>query len=531
MKKRKICLLIVGYLFFIKLSAHSQTDSASMDSVILNQLDNLMNSWYAKKAEYHNNSQVPFEDGGYTNSDEDSVLIYRLKLITDQSLFPMVYNDEIRAYIRLYIRKANQVSLMLGLAKYYFPLFEESLDKYDCPLELKYLAVIESALNPLAVSSAGATGLWQFMYNTGKMYGLEVTTLIDHRRDPFKATDAAARHLKDLSDIFWGDWVLAIAAYNCGQGNVKKAIVRSGGKTNFWEIYNYLPKETRGYVPAFYGAWFVMQYYDKYGITPAEMKFGQVDTFWVNKTMHFQQISAVLNVPIEEIRALNPQYKRDILAGDESPVALTLPVEYIIPFELMKDSISEYRKDLYFSTQIVKYEPALSSVKNGDYQLQPKTHIVKKGESLNIIAKKYHTSVAEINKLNKLKPSAVIHPGQRLVVGHTKIAIPKPRQDDFSQPKTLAESDLAMNTDVQDTIKKKVVEEIEETIPTADSHNSTLTYPIEGKTYVSYRVEQGDNLYQIALKFKPTTVEEIMQANQLKDASIQKGQLLKIPIQ
>lgn len=427
MRKIKISLVVVGCLFWGNLSAYSQSDTMAIDADILHQLDNLMSSWHAKKAEYHNNSQIPFKDGGYENDNEDSLWMHRLGLLTNQTLFPMVYNDEIRAYIRLYVRKANQVSVMLGLAKYYFPLFEEALDKYNCPLELRYLSVIESALNPLAVSRAGATGLWQFMYNTGKMYGLEVTTLIDHRRDPFLSTDAAARHLRDLNQIFWGDWVLAIAAYNCGQGNVKKAIARSGGKTNFWEIYPYLPKETRGYVPAFYGAWFVMQYYDKFGIMPAEMQFGNIDTVYVNKNLHFQQIASILNLPVEEIRMLNPQYKRDIVAGLSEPMVLVLPVEYIIPFERLKDSIVLYNKELYFSPNLVNYQPATNSVIQGDYKLTPQNHTVKKGESLNIIAKKYRTTITEITKNNKIKANAVIHPGQKLIVGYVKTLVPKPQ--------------------------------------------------------------------------------------------------------
>ena len=481
-------------MFFVNLSGYSQADSTAIDTAILNQLNSLMDSWYAKKAAYLNNSQVPFEDGKYENSNEDSVWMYRLQLITDQTLFPMVYNDEVRAYIRLYIRKAKQVSVMLGLAKYYFPMFEEVLDKYNCPLELKYLAVIESALNPLAVSRAGATGLWQFMYNTGRIYGLEVNTLIDHRRDPLQATDAAARHLKDLSDIFWGDWVLAIAAYNCGQGNVKKAIARSGGKTNFWEIYSYLPKETRGYVPAFYGAWFVMQYYDKYGITPAEMKLSSTDTFYVDKNVHFQQIAAVLNIPIEEIRALNPQYKRDIVAGSPTPMVLILPVEYILPFERLKDSIYAYNKNVYFSAPIVNYDPApVMTAISGDYKLTPRKHTVRKGESLAIIAKKYRTTVVEIAKDNKIKTTTTIHPGQQLIVGYTKTLIPKPKQDEVS--------------------------------------SFTLDNNTDEKKYVIYNVEEGDDWFRIITKFRPISMKEIMEENQLNDTTVLKvGQSLKIPI-
>ena len=307
-------------------------------------------------------------------------------------------------------------------------MFEESLDKYGCPLELRYLAVIESALNPNAVSRAGATGLWQFMYNTGKLYGLEVTTLLDDRRDPQKATDAAARHLKDLSNIFFGDWVLAMAAYNCGAGNVKKAIVRSGGKTNFWEIYNYLPKETRGYIPAFYGAWYAMQYYDKYGITPTTARFGQVDTVQVTDKIHFQQITSVLCISLDELKALNPIYKKNIIPASNTPMTLVLPVKYVSNFILLQDSIKNYEKDVYFSSptvaeSIFNKEVVIDS--NAEYRLEARYHIVKAGESLSIIARKYGTNITELAKLNKMSINTTIHPNQRIIVGYKKILIPK----------------------------------------------------------------------------------------------------------
>jgi membrane-bound lytic murein transglycosylase D len=204
-----------------------RVERSTADSAIIEQLDILMSSWYAKMADYHEKSQSPVAERSLLYTDSDSIMIHRLQVLTNRTVFPMVFNDDIRSYINMYVRKSKLVALMLGLAKYYFPMFEETLDKYDCPLELKYLAVIESALNPTAVSRAGATGLWQFMYNTGKMYGLEVTTMVDYRCDPLRSTDAAARHLSDLSKMFFNDWVLAMAAYNCGSGNVKKAIIRS----------------------------------------------------------------------------------------------------------------------------------------------------------------------------------------------------------------------------------------------------------------------------------------------------------------
>jgi len=406
--------LVNGHIFSQEIFHIKQCDA---DSAIVEQMDNLMSSWYAKMANYHENSQSPVVEKELNYTDTDSIMMHRLRILTNKTVFPMVFNDEIRSYINMYIRKNRLVSLLLGLAKYYFPMFEETLDKYDCPLELKYLAVIESALNPIAVSRAGATGLWQFMYNTGKMYGLEVTTMVDYRCDPLRSTDAAARHLSDLSKLFFNDWVLAMAAYNCGSGNVKKAIIRSGGKTNFWEIYDYLPKETRGYVPAFYGAWYVMQYYDKYGIKSAEIKFGQTDTFLITEKLHFQQISSVIDISIDELKALNPQYKRNIIPQSEDNMYLVLPVEYAVAFELMKDSIYKYNAEQYFSSPSISYsktEQATSKTGSGI----PKIHVIKSGESLSIIAKKYHTTVSELAKLNKINANATIHPGKKLIVGY-----------------------------------------------------------------------------------------------------------------
>jgi len=252
---------------------------------------------------------------------------------------------------------------------------------------------------------------------------LEVSTMVDYRCDPYRSTDAAARHLKDLSEMFWGDWVLALAAYNCGSGNVKKAIVRSGGKTDFWEIYNYLPKETRGYVPAFYGAWYVMSYYDKYGIEPAEMKFGQVDTFLIHEKLHFEQISSVLNISVEELKALNPQYKRNIIPPSDDAMYLVLPVEYTVAYEKNKDSIYRYETNKYFSKPSISAvgETQLVASASGNYTLQAKTHTIKSGESLSIIARKYRTTPAELAKLNKMSVNTTIHPGKKLIVGYNKI--------------------------------------------------------------------------------------------------------------
>ena len=239
------------------------------------------------------------------------------------SVVQLGYSPLVRNYINLYANKRQRSSsAILGLAQYYYPWMMEIFDKYGLPEELVYITIIESSLNPVAVSPAGATGIWQFMYTTGKIYGLEVNSFMDDRRDPVKATDAAARHLRDLYNIF-GDWGLAISAYNCGAGNVKKAIYRSGGKTNFWEVKQFLPRETQNYFPAFIGAYYMMNYYKAHGITPAKITIPtMVDTVMVKKEVHFEQIAHVLNISLDEIKTLNPQYKRNVIPAFDKPFPL-----------------------------------------------------------------------------------------------------------------------------------------------------------------------------------------------------------------
>ena len=260
------------------------------------------------------------------------------------TVMEMGYNEIVQRFIDRYmVRLRHSVSYMLGAANFYIPLFEDALEAYQIPLELKYLPVIESALNPKAVSRVGATGLWQFMLGTGKQYGLEVNSLVDERRDPVRASYAAARYLRDLYRIF-GDWNLVIAAYNCGPGNINKAMHRSGGEKDYWRLYPYLPAETRGYVPAFIAANYAMTYYCEHGICPMNTKLPlQTDTVVVNRDVHLEQIAAVLDLDIEMLRSLNPQYRRDIVPGATKPYAIRMPMADTGRFIDMQDSIYNYR--------------------------------------------------------------------------------------------------------------------------------------------------------------------------------------------
>lgn len=311
-----------------------------------NNLDSLLNLWYVQQAIDSNSLVIGVEmdSVGIVPDFPDSVYIKRLSEIT--SAFDLTYNSIVRSYINVYTqKKRDRVEVMLGLTDYYFPIFEEILDQYQLPQELRVLPVIESALNPRAVSRAGATGIWQFMYGTGRMYKLTINSFVDERRDPILATHAAARFLKDLYAIY-NDWTLVIAAYNCGPGNVNKAIRRAGGKRNYWDIYYFLPRETRGYVPAFIAATYALTYHNEHNIKVVPMSLPATsDTLMVSGMLHFQQVSEVLGVPVSTLRDLNPQYKLDIIPAKNKQHSLKLPLEHVGPFIDKQEQIFAHRRN------------------------------------------------------------------------------------------------------------------------------------------------------------------------------------------
>lgn len=345
----------------------------------------------------------------------DQVYMERLQRIP--ALFELVYNPIVKSHIELYtVRRRKQMEYMLGVGSYYFPMFEQALDAAGLPIELKYLPVIESALNPRAFSVAGASGLWQFMYGTGKLYGLQGNSLIDERRDPIKATKAAVRYLKDLYRIY-GDWSLVIAAYNCGPGNVNKAIKRANGKRDYWAIYPYLPLETRGYVPAFIAATYSMTYYKEHGICPARVEMPMMcDTIMVSERLHLAQIATVLEMDIETLRSLNPQYRKDIIPGNGERYSLCLPQQQVEKFIEMKDSIVAYKADSFSVVTRVQVLPAAADPyfkRPGTSSGSGKIYVVKKGDTLSSIARARKTSIDKIKKLNNLKKDN-IYIGQKL---------------------------------------------------------------------------------------------------------------------
>ena len=342
--------------------------------------------------------------------------VYKARLQALPFVIEVPYNPIVGGYINRYIQHSARVAGLARKSEYYFPLFEDALARYDLPYELCYLAVIESALNPSVRSHAGAAGLWQFMPSTGKLYGLEINSLVDERLDPIRATDAACRFLKALYNTF-GDWNLAIAAYNCGPGNINKAIHRSG-KRDFWSIYPYLPRETRSYLPLFIAASYVLNYSDTHGICPAEVdRTMRSDTILTHRRLHLKQVSDMLGVPLDELRRLNPQYTRDIIPGGEKEYALCLPIELSGQYIDREESILAYQADSLINNRRAEIELLHKSGLNGSYTHGGVTYYqIKSGDSLSAIAKRFHVSVKQLRKWNNLKNDN-IRAGKKLRIG------------------------------------------------------------------------------------------------------------------
>lgn len=424
----------------------------------------------------------------------DSIYALRLMKLDSESPFDLVYNNAVRSYIEMYaVRKRATVQRMLGLSQYYFPMIEEILDKRKIPLELKYLAIVESALNPTARSRAGAVGLWQFMYGTGKMMGLKTSSYVDERCDPYKSTEAACDYIQFLYDMF-GDWQMVLAAYNGGPGTVSKAIRRSGGKNTYWEIRPYLPRETQGYVPAFIAVNYVMNHWEEHNLYPAvpKMTYADVDTVNIRQELSFQQIAKVLNMDIDEIRYLNPCYKRGTVPhSEDNCYALCLPTEKIGSFIANERDIYEFaKKDSMMQTLAV--------------QEVAKIHTVRKGEVLSKVAKRYGCTPEDIKAWNRLK-SAKLHTGQKLTV-----YIPVKGNVVTASAKT--------NADTTSVVKTR----------SAAADTTSTPVPTNAKfRYVT--VQKGDSLWSIAQE-NNVTIDKIKQWNNIDGGKIMPGQKLKILI-
>lgn len=428
----------------------------------------------------------------------DSVYRDRISDMSVQSPFEYVYNSDVKMFIDLYAyKKRGLTARILGLSQIYFPLFEEKLDKYNMPLELKYLAVIESALNPVANSRAGAKGLWQFMYGTGKVYGLKISSYYDDRFDPYKSTIAACEHLTDLYAIY-GNWSLALAAYNSGAGNVNKAIRRAGGAKNFWVIQKYLPKETRSYVPAFIAASYVMTYAGEHKISPVDpgILFYEIDTVTVKNPLTFDQISEMLKVPMDELQFLNPAFKQGMIpATPETPFSLRLRKKYIADFINNEKTLYAFKTKKGLERDSLMAIALMNNRETIEY-------VVKKGESINSVAKKFHMSVSELKSLNNLKKSYV-KPKQRLLVysGKGKPVVPVAPPSSGS---TVAENPPQKSP--------------------PPGQEDSVEEEIKPVTHV---VKSGESLGKIATKYGCTT-QQIIDWNNLKSQNILVGQKLKI---
>lgn len=478
----------------------------TLNTVFSDQMDSLFSSWDIQNKFHYDTSEVRLTT--YPKDLPDSIYIQRLKNI--EQVVDLSYNKAVRNYIKMYTeRRREQVEVMLGLSTYYFPIFEETLDKYDMPLEIKYLAIIESALNPMARSRVGASGLWQFMYGTAKNMKLEITSFVDERRDPIKATDAAAQYLSKLHDMY-GNWHLAVAAYNCGPGNVNKAIRRSGGKTNYWEIYYRLPRETRGYVPALIAATYAFEYHKEHNLVPRYPNISlAIDTVMVNDYLHFNQISAKIDIANEQLRALNPMFRRDVIpAKKDKPYPLILPQENIMAFIDADTSIFAFERNKYFPNNTLVNPTTSSSNYFTPVDIKGKAKVVysvKSGDNVGFISSWFHVRASDLRYWNNINRD-IIRVGQKLA-----IYVPEKNKAKYDKINAMSFAQK------QASIGKS-------TTPTKKAEVKPLD-----PNFVYHTVRKGDTIWEIAKKYAGISSDEIMRINKLKnDRGLYIGQKLKI---
>lgn len=487
----------------------------------------LEENWYLE-----NYTALVESNKGEQKNTTDAEYIERLSKLP--TTIEMPFNSIVKSYIEMYIRKEKLVEKMLGMSLYYMPIFEQALEAEGLPNELKYLPVIESALNPFAKSKAKAVGLWQFMSPTARGLGLEINSLVDERRDPLRSSIMGARYLKQLYNTY-KDWSLAIAAYNCGPGNVNKAMRRcQSANKDFWSIYFYLPSETRGYVPAFIAANYIMTYYNKHGISPSLAKRPLItDTVLVRHRVHFKQIAEVLDIPEKEIRILNPQYLEDIIPGDIHPYTLILPSHQVLSYIVSEDSILKYDAEKYGRRTEVEPGEEFNDG-DGEYvnKLVIKYHKVRKGESLGKIANKYGCTTSNLKKWNGLRNNN-IRAGQRLKI-HTYQRVRVPKKELDSELAT-AEVEQAKADSLKVTESKadstKVVEKQSVTEKPKKTETKTKKDNKKPKKQtVTHKVRKGETLGKIAMKYG-VTIKQIQRANpNIKGTRINVGQRIKIPV-
>ena len=511
--------------------------------------DSLLNIWYAHQMATESDiEQYDMDSVRFQSNVPDEVYIERLKQMN--SFITLPYNDIVKNYIILYSEKMpTKMAHMLGLSKYYMPIFEETFNKYDMPEELKAMAIIESALNPVAVSRVGAKGMWQFMYAAAKMYGLHIDSFVDERLDPVKSADAAARYMMDAYKIF-GDWSLAIASYNCGAGNVNKAIRRSGGSRAFWDIWPYLPRETRGYVPAFVGALYAMHYHKEHGIKPEAVEMPvQVDTFKINRQLHLKQVADLTGAPLDELKNLNPQYRHEIIPGASREYILRLPYTYTNVFIEQEDTIYRHKVDEYLNPTTLK------KIQDGG-DGERIVYRVKSGDYLGRIATNHRCTVAQIKKWNNLK-SNNIRVGQRLVIyrGGRAPSASSSSSSSSSSAATPTSSGSATSGTATYTVKSGdtlsgiasrhgiTVNDLKawngltsnnikigQKLKVKAASNQSAPAAAQSGSHTTYTVKSGDSFYSIAKNYPGISAQNIMDFNGLTSSSLKPGMTLKIPV-
>lgn len=556
MKKTLISAFTLALSVSAAWAGHSAKPLSAKDTITDNNIifpssfdtdtKELMSNWYLQR--YAVIDSLASQPNQTVTTDQE--YIDRLQKLP--TVIEMPFNSVVKQFIEMYaLRRQPLIQKMLGLSIYYMPIFEDALSRLQLPDELKYLPIIESALNPKAISKAGAAGLWQFMPSTATGKGLEVNSLVDERLDPLRSSYAAASLLKEFYDIY-GDWALVLAAYNCGPGNVNKAIRNSGGRRDFWEIYNYLPKETRGYVPAFIAATYIMNNYGKHGITPVTARSPIVtDTVHVTNRVHFKQISDVMGIPVEELRTLNPQYKQDIVPGNIKPYTLILPSVQAYCYKANEDSILSFNRNQYEQRAVVEPMTGISksqselqadadarnsaitgSDSKGAYidELVVKYHTVQRGETLKSIADMYGVSVEDLQASNDLS-SSKIKRGKKLKINTYQRTYVS---DNNNIAQQIAPS-AAPSADTPVAPQRQV------TTPSAsksgsqagrnNTRNSNKSGNNSGQTTTrakNYTVKSGDNLDRIARR-NGITVDQLKRANGLSSDKLKPGQTLKIP--
>jgi len=502
-----------AYLDSIKSTFVQDNIASCVDSLWMKELSNLdlYNDLSVDIKNINIDKKVDFEL-------PTEVLKSRLALMDAKSPFNIEYNQGLENIIKSFLKnRKKSFERLMAISEFYFPMFEEAMARQNVPLEIKYLAVVESALNPKAVSRVGATGLWQFMFQTGKQYGLNINTYVDDRSDPLKASDAAALYMSNMYKIF-GDWDLVLASYNSGPGNVAKAIRRSGGQQNFWNIRKHLPKETQGYVPAFLATMYIYEYHKEHGIVPnrAVIKHFATDTIMVKREITFKQISDLIDIPVSQLQLLNPAYKRDVVPFIEGENHyLRMPNDKVAIYTSNEDKIYAYvnyetsKRERPYE---IRYASKVNEAEDGHVVTKTRFYKIKRGDSLSEIANKYGVSVSELKKWNRIRGTYAPRGKMLKIYSYDNVAV---------NPKDVESKEVA-------EVKKEPTADTEKSLVAETKFKEEVVVTLVTNTK-KYKVKRGDNLSSIANKYG-VTIADIKEWNDLKKNSVTSGKVLKIKI-